>query len=273
MENVCIFHLSKQKNVMKNLQPNSLKFYVFIYSLFLVVVSGSIVAQSTYNLNGTFEGVRKQFDFNLQDYAQEFEYKFDLKQNGDLVEGISTIIKRDGDFAEVKVRGIIVGNKLHFEEYAIVNEIKTEGLRWCYKVGELNIVQTNGLISLEGNTSSYMENFGIACTGGFTQLSKDYKADFENISTPTIDLFSATLSPNPASTHTIINIQNSKEAKTSIHLYDLSGKLVQNVFEGKANSGNFAQKIDVANLAPGVYIVKTTAGKQVNSQQFIKVSN
>jgi len=258
---------------MKNLQPNSLKISVFIYTLLLVVISGSIVAQSTYNLNGTFEGIRKQHDFNLHDFAQEFEYKFELTQNGDLVEGISTIIKHNGDFAEVKVRGVIVGNKLHFEEYAIVNEIKAEGLRWCYKVGELNIVQKGDLISLEGNTASYMENFGIPCTGGFTQLSKEYKVDNDLISSTSENQFSATLLPNPAVSNTTISINNTADANTSIQLYDLSGKLVQNVFEGKVNSGNFAKKIDVSNLAPGVYIVKTTAGKQVSSQQFIKVSN
>src|SRR3989442_60598 len=68
------------------------------------------------DLNGKWSGKRHQYSWDKKTFIETFQYEFDLKQEGDIITGISTIISSNGEYADMRLEGVIIGNKLHFAE-------------------------------------------------------------------------------------------------------------------------------------------------------------
>lgn len=257
--------------VMKNI-----RLFTIGYILFFVLFTSFVFAQSKHDLNGVFEGLRKQYDFEHQSFIQEFQYRYDLKQNGNQVEGISSIYNEHGDYADVKIRGIVVGDKFYFEEYEIIDEIKDPYNVWCYKTGELQISEKDGQLVLSGETKSYMSNYGGACSGGYTYISKfnddeeasarnkDDKASLENIEM-VVELF-----PNPTPDFAQISFELAKKNKVSIEVFDLSGRLIATPLAGSLSKGIHQTSIDLSKESAGLYVVKVSVGDKFYSKELIK---
>ena len=245
----------------------------FSYVLFFACFTSVVFAQ---NISGTFEGLRKQYDINQQDFIKEFQYQYDLKQNGDQVNGISTIYNEKGEYAEVKLRGLIVGNTFYFEEYEIVDQIKDDFKVWCYKSGELQIITEKDKVYLKGETKSYTSNFGAPCTGGYTALSKTSSTYTNNNSQPSsniVENLAVSLYPNPTIDESNISFQLNNENKVKIEVYDLNGGIVAAPLNKKLNAGNHNIKVNIGQASNGLYIVKMTVGKEVFSKQLIKAAS
>jgi hypothetical protein len=75
------------------------------------------------------------------------------------------------------------------------------------------------------------------------------------------------LYPNPASSEVNLSAQFAQTGNLSIQLYDLNGKQVQTVFEGKVNAGTFNHKIQRGGLASGVYMVVWQMNQETISQK------
>ena len=135
------------------------------------------------NLSGKYVGKRHQFNNDKTTILQSFEYEFELKQDDNIISGISTIINHNGDYADMKLRGIIVGDKFYFEEYEIANQAKDANYVWCFKSGALNLRKDGDRLKLVGKTDSYMAEYFLPCTGGVTDLTKvDNSGTFSPIS-------------------------------------------------------------------------------------------
>lgn len=72
---------------------------------------------------------------------------------------------------------------------------------------------------------------------------------------------SATSYPNPVSNegtirYTLVNAEN-----VSVKIFDMAGRMVANVFEGKQDAGEQAVKFDASNLENGIYFYQLTAGE------------
>ena len=78
------------------------------------------------------------------------------------------------------------------------------------------------------------------------------------------------LYPNPSSDNQNLVLFLQKNSKLSVDLYDVQGRLIKLVYEGKQNGGETKLKVDINNLSAGMYIYKITAGDKVKSIQFIK---
>jgi hypothetical protein len=92
---------------------------------------------SKLDVSGKWVGKRKQYSWDQKSYIEVFEYEFDLKQEGDIISGTTTIINSNGEYADMQIEGVLVGNKLHFAEKEIKSAIRPEGKVWCFKSGEL----------------------------------------------------------------------------------------------------------------------------------------
>jgi hypothetical protein len=66
---------------------------------------------------------------------------------------------------------------------------------------------------------------------------------------------SLSLSPNPASNEVSIRISSANQGNMDLLLYDASGHLVQTIFSGKREAGNFIQHFDTRSLSSGTYFV------------------
>lgn len=240
------------------------------YILFFVFFTTAVFAQ---NISGTFEGLRKQYDNNQENFAQEFQYKYELIQKGETVTGISTIYNEKGDYAEVRLRGMVLGNVFYFEEYEIVDEMKSDYTTWCYKTGELKIETKGDKILLVGKTKSYTSNYGAPCTGGYTELAKTSSTKIPSKeNSKLVEEINVSLYPNPTSTEATITFELNNKNKVSIELYDLSGRLVSSALNETLEAGNHQVKVNVANQSNGLYIVKISIGKEVYSKQLVKAT-
>lgn len=255
-----------------------IQLFTLSYFLFFVLFTGVVFAQSTFDLNGTFEGLRKQYNPSHSYFSQEFQYKYELVQEGDQVRGTSTIFSENGDYADVKIRGIVIGDKFYFEEYEIIDEIKSPYSVWCYKTGELNIVVKDGKTYLMGETKSFMSNYGAPCTGGYTEIVRigdkqepcfgdcEKEAFAKNIEV------NVNLYPNPTADFADITYEVLKKTKVTIELYDLSGRLIAVPVNKMMDKGRQVSTVNLEKESTGLFIVKLSIGDQVYSKELIKAA-
>jgi hypothetical protein len=233
---------------------------------------------SKIDFSGKWIGKRFQYNTDGKTIVQSFEYEFDLKQEGNIIVGTSTIISASGNFGDMKLRGVIIGNKLHFEEYAMASQNMEEGKVWCLKSGELSIAKADNTIKLEGATPSYMSDYYLPCSGGFTELVKVEEGsgaiDFSTVAPVTAtstDGFSIHVFPNPFMDKATISYHLEGESKVTLQVFDIEGKVVTELQNGKLNSGVYSVVIDAKDLkaASGILIAKLTIDGKVYSQQIV----
>lgn len=234
------------------------------------------------DLSGKYVGKRNQFSPDRKSIMQTFEYQFDLQQNDHIISGTSTIIKSNGDYADMKIRGLLVGNKLYFEEYEILNQFKDPNMVWCYKSGSLNIQLSGDQLKLSGVTNSYMADWYIPCTGGTTDLTKvdnstNFKSDLGTTgeqAVATISNIEMAVSPNPYVESTKIMYSLPENSSISLEVFDLSGRKVA-VLESNKSKNSGAYSVDFSGksygLSAGVFIAKLTVNGQVYSSEMVQM--
>jgi hypothetical protein len=265
------------------------KFTLTILAVFILVTAVSAQALSDLSpnelkgidLSGKYVGKRNQFSSDRKSIIQTFEYEFNILQAGDKISGTSTIIKANGEYADIKLRGIIVGDKLYFEEYEIVNQDKDPNMVWCFKTGALNIKKDgDNNLKLSGITDSYIPEYYIPCTGGTTDLTKvDNSNNFKNLDASnehtgvnaTIDLG---VNPDPFVDATKINYSISANANVTLEVYDISGRKIttlENNLAKNAGAYNLDFSAKSYGLSAGVLIAKLTVNGAVYSREMVQM--
>ena len=74
--------------------------------------------------------------------------------------------------------------------------------------------------------------------------------------------------PNPTCHKQMIVVKSSKTQNLEIELYDVSGRLIKNVYLGKAWIGEQLFDVDVSDISNGIYFYKIKIG---NSQLHFKI--
>jgi len=236
---------------------------------------------SKLDLNGKWSGKRMQYSADKKSFSEIFQYEFDLVQNGDIITGTSTIIDANGNFADMMLEGVLVGNKLHFREYQVKNAIRPEGKIWCFKSGELNFTTDGDNLKLTGATASYMEIYNYPCTGGETNLTKvDNSANVSVLSDVSAGVaaladnkINIATYPNPFVDNANISYTLTTDAKVTLQVFDMQGKLITALFEGNQASGSYNLNFDGKRFASnsGIYIVKMTVNGDVYSSQMVQM--
>lgn len=260
---------------MKN---NNLKKWSIAYMIFFVLFTSTIFAQNAFNITGTFEGLRSQLNSNHTAFAAEFQYKYDLVQKGDAVEGVSTIIGVDGNYAEVQVKGVVVKDKFYFEEYRVLDQIQADNMAWCYKFGVLDISKVDGEIILSGYTPSAVINYNRSCTGGYTKISAldedtDKRVSSKKGGIVSQDNFAFNIYPNPALDNTSYSFELTEDSKFKVSIMDMTGRFVMKPVVKKASKGIYTEKLDLSGYTAGMYVVKIQIGNKVYSKELLKVAH
>ena len=81
--------------------------------------------------------------------------------------------------------------------------------------------------------------------------------------------FSGIAFPNPTSGNATLELKIPTTEQFKIAVYDMNGKLHQELFEGEITRGTFRQGFDLTDLTPGIYLV-TIISK--NTKEIIRVS-
>ena len=234
------------------------------------------------DLTGKWSGKRNQYSWDKKTFIESFQYEFDLKQEGNLVTGTSTIMNANGEFADMKLEGFIIGNKLHFREYQVQDAIRPQGMVWCFKSGELNFTKVGNDIKLTGSTPSFMEVYNYPCSGGETDLQKvDNSTNLSVLSEPAPatdakveSAINISAYPNPFTDNANIGYNlTADNSNVKVEIYDISGKFVTNLFEGNQNAGNYTYNFSGKNYSSmsGIYVAKITINNAVYSQQLVQV--
>jgi hypothetical protein len=265
---------------------------ITLFTLFLLAVL-SVSAQDTkqvlnanqvgqLDVSGKWSGTRNQYSWDRKSFIESFQYEFNLTQEGNLVTGTSTIIDSKGDYADMKLEGMMVGNKLYFHEYQIVNAIRPEGRVWCFKSGELNFTWNGTDLLLTGATPSYMETNNYPCSGGETNIKQvDNSANVPALTTAAItkdgissaNLININAYPNPFVESANINYSLPESAKVQLEIYDISGKIVTTLFTENQNAGSYNYNFSGKNFAAnsGMYIVKLTVNDNIYSREMVQM--
>ncbi len=81
------------------------------------------------------------------------------------------------------------------------------------------------------------------------------------------NLKSLTVSPNPASNVAVVAFDLTERSNVQVGLYDITGKLVKEVFNGEKPSSTYAFNIDLTNVQSGLYFVRVaSAAGQVTAK-------
>jgi len=232
------------------------------------------------DLNGKWTGKRHQYSWDKKSFIETFQYEFDLKQEGDIITGTSTIINSNGEYADMKLEGVIIGNKLHFAEKEVKSAIRPDGKVWCFKSGELFFAKEGDNVKLVGSTPSYMEVYNYPCSGGETDIVKvdnsnnlAVLANAGTTSATTEEKISISVFPNPFIESTTLYYTLTGDSKVKAEVYDISGKLVTGLFEGNQKSGSYNLSFDAKNSGSftGIFIVKLVINGEVFSRQLVQM--
>jgi len=236
---------------------------------------------STVDLSGKYSGQRHQYTADKKSILQSFQYEFNLVQTGNIISGTSTIINENGEYGDMKLRGMIVGDKLYFEEYEIVNQDKNPNMVWCFKSGALSIRKnSDNMLKLTGSTESFMADTYLPCTGGMTDLSKvdnsnNFKIDETAASASgTEEVNNMNVFPNPYVDATKINYTLAANSTVTLEVYDITGRKVATLENNTAkNAGTYSIDFSAksAGLAAGVLIAKLTVNGKVYSSEMVQM--
>ncbi|HLP50802.1 MAG TPA: T9SS type A sorting domain-containing protein [Chitinophagales bacterium] len=242
------------------------------------VLSASQVAKL--DVSGKWTGKRNQYSADKKTFIESFQYEFDLKQEGNIITGTTTIINSNGEYADMQIEGVLVGNKLHFAEKEVKSAIRPEGKVWCFKSGELLFTKDGDKLKLVGATPSYMEVYNFPCSGGETDLVKvdnsnnlAVLANTGTTSASVADNMSINVFPNPFVQTASIYYNLTTDAKVSAEVYDMSGKMVTGLFEGNQKAGNYNLSFDAKNAGSltGIFIIKLVVNGEVFSRQVVQM--
>jgi hypothetical protein len=229
-----------------------------------------------FNISGEWTGEEIQYDPTQSYIKVKFRVEFKLKQEGNIISGTTFIRdKFRGSYGYMKIRGVVIGNKFHFEEYEVSDEKFFEkNVEWCLRSGILSIEKRENkyyLVGLEynGYTSTKYEkctDYAKMILNSNKQLLKSGGKAFESSKKE----LAFTLYPNPS--RNTINIKYKLEENSSIQIdiFDLSGKyIISEKFDARP-ADEYTSTLDISNYIPGVYLVRMTTNYCTTTTQIIK---
>lgn len=248
-----------------------------------VLIVGSAIGAISENLTGKWFGTRFQYDETKSKYIAEFEYTYDLKQDGSKISGVSTITSQSGKSAQIALRGFVENNKFYFEEYEVIQATRDENMLWCLKKGVLDIKKEGSETVITGKTPSFMELYGLECTGGLTYLSKEKTTPNDAVVTNIAkedaleSSYNINTYPNPfISDATISFTLNQKNNVTIdiVDIVDIAGKGVKTLTNKDYEAGtHFVTFTPESSLNLTYYIVKLKIGNKVYTRPIQKFEN
>jgi Secretion system C-terminal sorting domain/Beta-propeller repeat len=79
-----------------------------------------------------------------------------------------------------------------------------------------------------------------------------------------------TLYPNPSSNEVTIGYSLSSLQNVDFGIYDIRGRLVRKIEKGKKQAGKYVLKVDISNLANGIYVIQMRTGDDAIFKKLLK---
>lgn len=239
---------------------------------------------SDLNVEGEWKGTEIQYDRTGSFITAKFEYAFKLEQEGNRVTGTSMIQDPDGNYGEMKVRGYVVGQKLHFEEYEITDEVMNKfNTLWCFTTGELEINTFAKKTVLQGPLEGYSSDNYRSCEATQVSMEKvsgpstlvaasQSKSDVTSGLVEVDEGIAISSYPNPFRTNVTLEYSLNEDATVLLEIFDLRGKRIKTLVQNnqQANTYQFNLTSEDFQNTSGVYLAKLRVNDKVYSKQFVQ---
>ena len=220
-------------------------------------------ANCKHDVSGKWVGTEIQYDETGTFIKVKFDIVFEFEQDGNKVTGTSYIKdKLHNDIGYMNIRGYVVGDKLHFEEYELTSQQwETPNRVWCFRTGELDLTKLRRKMRLSGDYDSYAAYDYRPCRDYcHTVVSKDAKnepepSDFSFNSSSDSDN-PIQVYPSPFREQTTLAYTLDKAAKVQLDVFDLSGRRVVELTNGTQKEGKYTQVFEAGSNPPGSYLVR-----------------
>jgi len=195
-------------------------------------------------------------DINLGRFAS---YMLNVKPPANETGDVSVLIDTESANLSMAVVGLFNDGTVAFEYaesesgFIVVNE----GWKWA------DIERVGAIVLNENRTLS--QSFKIKVSNTFpTSIPID---DEKPVTTEIKQNY-----PNPFNPSTTIPVSVSEFQKVEVDIYDITGRLVQSVFNGNLGTGNYNLPVNLENLASGVYMyrLKTNDKVQIKRMTLLK---
>ncbi len=232
-------------------------------------------ADAKHDVSGKWVGTEIQYDETGTFIKVKFDIVFDFVQDGNKITGTSYIKdKLHQDVGYMNIRGYVIGDKLHFEEYELTaQQWETPNRVWCFRTGELDLTQLRKKMQLSGDYDSYAAYDYRPCRDYcHTVVQKD--ADGQQ---PTADLKFMPMeeenpimvAPSPFRDQTTLSYTLDKDAKVQLDVFDLSGRKVVELVNGQQAAGKYAQVFEAAGHPVGSYLVRLFVNDKLFTRQVV----
>jgi PKD repeat protein len=114
-----------------------------------------------------------------------------------------------------------------------------------------------------------LDNGGCLSTVSDTVTVNDKSTGIANLP---VAIGEMSIVPNPTYGQANILLQVNTEATISADLYDMSGRLISNIFAGTVSTGKKTITFGTDNISSGVYVVRITDGNASLQTRFIKLN-
>ncbi|MBL4587498.1 MAG: T9SS type A sorting domain-containing protein [Flavobacteriales bacterium] len=232
---------------------------------------------SKHDVSGKWLGTEIQYDETGTFVKIKFDIVFDFVQQGNKVTGTSYIKdKLHEDVGYMNIRGYVIGDKLHFEEYELTDQKwETPNRVWCFRTGELDISKKRRKLQLTGDYEAYAAYDYRPCKDYcYTVVEKDATEDTRpepsaDLKLPMQDENLILIAPNPFRDLTTISYTLSYPVKVKLEVFDLSGRKVAELVNGSQDSGKYSETFEAGDNPPGSYIVRLLVGKELFTRQVV----
>jgi len=163
---------------------------------------------------------------------------------------------------------VCINNATPGAQYVISVKYDSKSVQGSTFSGSAPVCQYNFESRINGTVVSGSQgsiNLTPNCSGGaITKISEPQSADDTRMEAQ-IGLF-----PNPASAYVNVLFVPSHTAKSSIEMYDVSGRLVINIYNGEVQQGKpYQRKVDTRNLSAGTYIIRFRNGEFIETKKLV----
>lgn len=184
---------------------------------------GHIVPVELYTFDADQVGSRVELNWTTA--SERKSSRFDVERASANESGISSFAKIDevkaaGESSTISAYGPIIDNKVEF------------GKSYVYR---LKMIDNDGEFT-------YSDEKTVTMTGEYGNISMGEVA------------------PNPVNANASFKVNAASDISAKIGVYDINGKLVMNIFDGKLSVGETSMSVNVAALLNGNYMIVLNSG-------------
>jgi Secretion system C-terminal sorting domain len=254
--------------------------------------NGDIISAFAKFYNDELHLIEPAFDiFTLINFNCLVNYKDELYIGGNMQfsgqDTIHYLLKYDGEkFSKVgsdsmQMNREVVCMKIYNNELYILGSFDKLGEQEAHHLvkwdGEkYTILNTDTFFSKSGTplqqSSNRLQTFEILndtlyVGGTFYRIGQDTMQNIAKLNRALSDPIpppaenSLTLYPNPSSNEVTIGYSLSSLQNVDFGIYDIRGRLVRKIEKSKKQAGKYVLKVDISNLANGIYIVQMRTGE------------